>query len=127
MILKALRIANVKRCEQVFHSLNNWTPTDWATAMAGECGEACNIVKKMRRIGATPEIVNAHYKYWTDRNKALLDYKEYSEYVNKLADEIADTIIYADLLAARMGIDLEQAIRNKFNEVSEKRGSSVFL
>ena len=25
------------------------SPTGWATAMAGECGEACNFVKKIRR------------------------------------------------------------------------------
>ena len=41
-----LRQANTARCEKSFHSINSWTPTDWACAMAGECGEACNLVKK---------------------------------------------------------------------------------
>lgn len=37
------------------------------------------------------------------------------------ADELADVIIYADLIAARLGIDLGDAVRRKFNEVSELR------
>jgi NTP pyrophosphatase (non-canonical NTP hydrolase) len=42
--------------------------------------------------------------------------------LNKLAAEIADTFIYLDLLATYYGIDLEQAVIDKFNEVSEREG-----
>ena len=35
--------------------------------------------------------------------------------------------LYADLAAARVGGDLGEAVRAKFNKVSEKRGSSVRL
>lgn len=97
----ALRAANVKRCEDVFHPLDSWSPQDWACAMAGETGEACNLVKKMRRGEAIPP--------------------------GSLADELADIVTYADLLAARVGIDLGEAVRRKFNAVSEKRGSEVRL
>lgn len=96
-----LRQANVTRCEQVFHKLNEWTSTDWATAMAGECGEACNEIKKLRR----GELVTRE----------------------TIGDEIADMVIYADLLAARLGIDLGQAVARKFNKVSDKRGSDIRL
>lgn len=106
-----LRMANVERCEEVFHPLDSWSPTDWACAMAGECGEACNVVKKMRRgaadlYGLDPD----------DRRTA-----------RQLANELADLVIYADLLAARCGIDLGHAVLQKFNAVSFKRGSTVFL
>lgn len=37
-----------------------------------------------------------------------------------LAEELADVIIYIDLLAVRFGIDLEEAIKNKFNKTSKK-------
>jgi NTP pyrophosphatase (non-canonical NTP hydrolase) len=88
-----------------------WTGGDWAAAMAGECGEACNIVKKLRRIetghGATTHAGEKH---------------EETELLPKLADELADVVIYTDLLAARYGLDLGEAVRNKFNEVSDKRG-----
>lgn len=108
-----LRLANVLRCQQVFHPLTDWSPTDWATAMAGECGEACNFIKKLRRLdGAdgsvdTPELREAYRK--------------------AIAKELADMVIYADLLAARLGIDLGAAVVNKFNEVSEQRASNIRL
>lgn len=96
-----LRRANVRRCEDVFHPLNSWSPQDWACAMAGETGEACNLIKKMRR-GEPIDLA-------------------------EIGDELADVVIYADLLAARLGIDLGEAVRVKFNHVSTKRGSEVKL
>ena len=42
-----------------------------------------------------------------------------------IADEIADVVIYADLLAARLGVNLEAAVQRKFNEVSQRVGSSI--
>ena len=96
-----LRKANVRRCEQVFHHLNDWSPSDWSNAMAGEVGEACNLTKKLRR----GDKVNIAF----------------------LEEEIADVIIYADLLAARLGINLDMAVRRKFNEVSDRRNSNIFL
>ncbi len=108
-----LREVNVSRCEDVFHPLGAWGPTDWATAMAGECGEACNKVKKLRRLdGADKEIDTP---------------AERTRLIEEVAKELADTIIYADLLAARLGIDLGQAVTEKFNEVSTKRGSKFHL
>lgn len=44
-----------------------------------------------------------------------------------IAHELADLVIYADLLAARLDIDLGEAIKFKFNEVSDKRKSTVKL
>lgn len=96
-----LRQANVARCVDVFHAVNSWSPTDWACAMAGECGEACNLVKKLRRGEPVPEV--------------------------DIGKELADVVIYADLLAARLGIDLGEAVRLKFNEVSERRNSKHAL
>ena len=111
--LSDLRLMNVKRCEDVFHKLNSWSPTDWGCAMAGECGEACNQVKKLRRLdGADASIDTSQYR---------------KEITDRIASEIADTIIYADLLAARLGIDLSKAIIETFNEVSDRRGSDIKL
>jgi len=108
-----LRKQNIKRCEDVFHPVNSWSPTDWATAMAGECGEACNEIKKLRRLDGADNNID------TPEKRAQLR--------QKTANELADLIIYADLLAARMGIDLGQAVIDKFNEVSIKRGSIFHL
>jgi NTP pyrophosphatase (non-canonical NTP hydrolase) len=47
--------------------------------------------------------------------------------LQSVSDEIADVAIYLDLLAARLGINLEEAVVKKFNEVSEKIGSTYTL
>jgi len=96
-----LRRANMERQETAFHPLGAWSPTDWAAAMAGECGEVCNLIKKSRR----GEQVAAQ----------------------AIGEELADLVIYTDLLAARLGIDLGSAVRRKFNVVSERRGSCIKL
>ncbi len=108
-----LRDANVKRCVQVFHKLDDWSPCDWATAMAGECGEACNVIKKLRRLDGA------------DSSKDTKGYRE--QLVHETADELADLVIYADLLAARLGVNLGDAVVRKFNAVSDVRKSDVFL
>lgn len=98
-----LREKNVARCVAVYHPLDSWSPTDWGCALAGEVGEACNILKKHKRGDAGP-----HFR-------------------RDLSDELADVVIYADLLAARCGIELGEAVKFKFNLVSERKGSSIKL
>jgi NTP pyrophosphatase (non-canonical NTP hydrolase) len=113
LTFEELRSANVTRCEEVFHGLDRWTPTDWATAVAGECGEACNEVKKLRRLDDADSSSDTP----VERERLRL----------AIGKEIADLVIYADLLAARLGIDLGESIIEKFNEVSQRRGSTVTL
>lgn len=109
----ALRAANVARCEEVFHLLQDWTPTDWATAFGGEAGEAQNFVKKLRRLDGA------------DANQDTNEHR--IELIRNVGLELADTVIYADLLAARLGIDLGAAVREKFNLVSRERRSRFLL
>lgn len=108
-----LRHINVARCEEVFHPLISWSPTDWATAMAGECGEACNFIKKLRRLDGADKNIDTHLERQRLRHSIGL--------------ELADLVAYADLLAARLDIDLGKYVRDKFNEVSVKRGSVQML
>lgn len=111
--LQSLREAGVRRCEESFRGLNAWSPLEWAGSMAGEAGEACNLAKKLKR-----------FDEGTNTKK---DPQTKEEIISKLAAELANTVIYADLLAASVGIDLEQAIIDKFNEVSRLRNSSYYL
>jgi NTP pyrophosphatase (non-canonical NTP hydrolase) len=75
-----------------------------AGAAAGELGEMANLVKKVRR------------------GDVSLD--EAREAIGK---EIADTVTYLSLLASYHGVDLESAVVQKFNEVSDRVNSSVKL
>lgn len=108
-----LREQNVKRCRAIFHGLEEWSPADWAVAMAGECGEACNVVKKLRRI--------------VDGTNTEKDPRSEEECIELISLELADLVIYCDLLTARLDIDLGIAVQYKFNAVSELRKSHIRL
>lgn len=98
---------NMARCDR-WHSPGSrqWSLSEWAVAVTGELGEACNIIKKLNR---------AH--------DGVIGNKETeSELHVALEKEIADTFIYLDLLASHSGLDLFTAVRAKFNETSEKHG-----
>lgn len=109
MHMRDFSVFNRRRCEAANgfnHPVNGWTLSDWITATAGELGEAANVAKKLNRVrdgipgnAETPEQLRA-----------------------ALADEIADTFIYLDLLAQSQGIDLETAVIDKFNRTSAKIG-----
>lgn len=100
--LLTLRNANVRRCTTSFkHALDDWSEMEWGCAAAGEMGELCNLLKKRKRGEDVP--------------------------LKDVMDEIADVIIYLDLLAARLGVHLSGPIREKFNETSTKKGSDIFL
>lgn len=99
--LVQLRSANVLRCNQSFHPVLDWSPSDWMMAVTGEVGEAANLLKKGRH---------------GDGYKLL-----------EIAYELADVVTYTDLLAARLGISLSDAVAVKFNIVSARKGSSVTL
>ncbi len=98
---------NKARCDRWHEGTEPWVGSDWSNAMQGEAGEAGNVVKKLRRIETG--VVGRN-----DDPKDVL--------LVKLAEEIADTFLYLDLLATYYGIDLPQAIVDKFNAVSEREG-----
>lgn len=108
LTFKKLSRINKKRCEQCFHSINDWSASDWATALAGEVGEACNIIKKIRRLDTAK--FKPFRKSETKRDKLLKDLKK----------ELGDIQCYLDLLATYYNFDLAQCTVDKFNEVSKK-------
>lgn len=114
LTFRQLREAGIKRCEKHFHKVNEWSPSDWATALAGEVGEACNFIKKIRRLKSK------HFK--GDKSR-----KHKKELYKATGKEIADALCYLDLLAARMGFQLDDLVKQKFNEVSDRVGSKIKL
>ncbi len=95
-----LRKINIKRCEKIYHEdggIDAWSPNDWMTAVCGEVGEAANFLKKIKR---------------GDEGVTVQD----------VGKELADVVIYLDLLATRLRLNLGQEVINKFNETSKKYG-----
>lgn len=110
----ALRRANIARVPQFKNALggpahsesdgSDWSPAQWLQAAVGELGEYANVRKKFERGDLTRD-----------------------EFTALARLELADVVTYLDILAFRLGIDLGQAVRDKFNLVSERVGASVRL
>jgi NTP pyrophosphatase (non-canonical NTP hydrolase) len=74
----------------------------YSNEMGGECGEAQNVVKKLERE-----------RMGMRGSRATL---------GQLAEELADVVICAYLVAREAGIDLEAAVPRKFNKTSRTNG-----
>jgi NTP pyrophosphatase (non-canonical NTP hydrolase) len=109
----ALRAANAAR-QPTFRNrrgelidCTTWTPSDWLEALIGEVGECANLQKKVRRGDYSPE--------------------ELPEVQQAIRDEFADIQTYLDLWCAGSGGDLGADTIAKFNRVSDRVGSDVFI
>jgi len=76
-----------------------------AMELGGEAGEVLNECKKLERtrlgmVGGKTD-------------------------TSDLADELGDLIITAQLVASQADIDLDEAVRRKFNKTSDKHGMST--
>lgn len=101
LTFEALRAANhARQAEKFGAACDGWSLSHWSNATLGELGEAANIIKKIDRGDFPIEQVRAD-----------------------LAKELADVAIYLDILALRAGVDLGEAVRLKWNEVSRRVGS----
>ncbi len=113
----ALRAANFARLRrfknaqgQPAHSKpdgSDWSDAQWLQAVVGELGEYANLKKKEER----GDFVN----------------KPVGTITPLLADELADAIIYLDILAFRLGIDLGDAVQTKFNRKSSEQQVGVYI
>lgn len=83
---------------------SDWALSAWSNAVCGELGEAANLIKKIERGDLSLDEARAD-----------------------LADELADVATYLDILAFRAGVDLGEAVKNKFNRVSERVGANVCI
>jgi NTP pyrophosphatase (non-canonical NTP hydrolase) len=104
--LADLRRANVTR-QKEWDAFDQLTLAYRGNELAGEVGEACNVIKKLER--------------------ERLGIKGSRDTVEHLAEELADVIICTDLIAMQAGIDLSSAVIAKFNASSEKVGLKTRL
>jgi NTP pyrophosphatase (non-canonical NTP hydrolase) len=133
MDFATLQKANKQRCEESFHEIDGWTPWDWSNAMAGEAGELaeevlCLALALVSKSGKASNLTKKMARVWpSNRLIAKWDDKSLDQLREELGKELADVAIYADLLATRIGVRLEDCIRDKFNATSDKIGSKVKL
>lgn len=99
----------MQRARDGFRCYDNQPLTYWTTALAGEVGELCNMVKKLQRVERGGVDGGSSYKA-SDITR------------ERLAEEIGGIAIYLDLLASLLGIGLEEAITETFNRKSEALG-----
>lgn len=103
---KALRHYNRQRDLEfqgrITDEQEEWNIVDRSNELAGEVGELCNMVKKVRR--------------------ARLGMQRSDVTIEDIAEEIADIIICVDLFAMDLDIDLNKWVTGKFNRSSEKFG-----
>jgi len=108
-VLRAANVARLPRFKngkgEPAHSKpdgSDWSLGEWICAVAGELGEAANIIKKVRRGDLT-----------MDEARPLI------------AKELADVATYLDITALQCGVDLGDAIADKFNEVSNRVNAGI--
>ncbi len=114
LTFRNLRIANTRRLPtfknkrgEPAHSEadgSDWALSTWCNAVLGELGELANLIKKVERGDLTLDEARV-----------------------ELGKECADVVTYLDILAFRIGVDLGEETLNKFNEVSRRVGSPVFM
>lgn len=108
LALEALRAANVERQAAWCPDPNQQPDLGYrGNELAGETGEACNVIKKLER----------ERHGWAGSRDTL----------EHLAEELADVVICADLCAITAGVDLASAVVAKFNATSAKVGLSQRL
>lgn len=105
--LADLRAANIQRDKEWNIGSEPVSLSFRGNELAGETGEACNILKKLER-----------------ERLGIPGSRSTKE---ALADELADIVICADLTAMDLGIDLGAAVGRKFDETSEKYGLTTRL
>lgn len=93
------------------HALDAWSLSDWMVSLAGEVGEACNVVKKLNRL----------------RDGLTIDGPSEDEFLSSLVDELADVYIYLDLVFQSLGLALGWSVERKFDRTSQQIGYPVRL
>lgn len=100
-----LHAVNADRCINGWnHRLEDWSLSDWLIAIGGEVGEALNVVKKLNR----------------ERDGIIGNTVSPAVLMEALADELADAVIYIDLIASRLDVEVDQRTFDEFRTATEQ-------
>lgn len=99
-------------------NMNEWSPLEWAGAMCGEAGECANAAKKLKRLEDGIKSINVN----DPDSETVRHFDDVETARQVVGKEVADTILYAVLVAARVGVNLPQVLCEVFNRKSEEYG-----
>ena len=97
---------------------SDWDTAQWFAAMAGEFGEFQEVLLNMA-LGKSVGMMGENIKKFVRG-----DYDQ-EAFLSKFSNEAADIVIYLDIMCRLAGIELGDAVMNKFNATSRKVGSPV--
>lgn len=107
MTFREFQAVNAERVPVYGKKLHDLTLREWCCELAEETGEVCGVAKKRSR---KPDPARPGYDVAGKKTPTISD----------LADELGDVIAVAAIIAQHAGIDLELAVRAKWNSVSER-------
>lgn len=121
---------NQKRSE-AWHGPDSepWNAADWGNAMSGEAGEFLEAIMDLVGLAAATNIKAGKM---SDAIKKLRRHEtgisqtkgpqSYDAAIREVKKEAADIFLYLDLTCTYLGFSLYDAVRDKFNEVSDREG-----
>jgi NTP pyrophosphatase (non-canonical NTP hydrolase) len=104
--IREMQAVNSQRSVRWMAGSPGWTTLEIAGELAGEVGELANVCKKLRRS-----------EMGVPGNKVSDE-----ELLRQARGEMADVMIVLMLTASKLGIDLQDAVRDTFNAKSEQMG-----
>ena len=103
----SLHDANIAR-DKIWNDTGDKLPLSFrGCELAGEAGEACNVIKKLER--------------------ERLGIRGSRDTVEHLVEELCDVIICAYLIGMDIGVNLDNEVAKKFNETSRKYNLPVYM
>lgn len=137
--LDLLKLLAARRSKQIFNIDPEEKPDTYFTTLLGEeCGEVCGAVKKSERpftqrdadkladkLNCDPHTSRVWNSQEPEDFYDLME-KHKQKYEKAIADEIADSVIALALIAGKHNINIESAIRSKFNQVSDEMDCPQF-
>jgi NTP pyrophosphatase (non-canonical NTP hydrolase) len=113
---------NATRCIESFGETPGNYPVElWGLGLAGEAGE---LAQELKRLGDNERRYIAAVVQDRTEDRADLA-QQRADILAKIRKEIGDIMPYIDMIAQSFGWTLEECTIEKFNEVSDRRGSSV--
>jgi len=113
LTFKKFQIINDLRSNEWHGENEDQSLADFGNALAGEAGELCNFLKKIRRV-------QSGMRYRASEGNII-------ELTERASYEIADVIIQAFLVATELNLDVETILKTKFNITSDEFGFSQKL